>query len=114
GEPAKKSGILVKSKSNTHNVSIEVVPLKIDPDEKFFIIVFEEVKEPVVQRSNVAFTKDKYIKQLQDELNIVKEDMRAIIEEQEANNEELQSANEEIVSSNEELQSINEELETSK
>jgi len=114
GEPAKKSGILVKSKSNTHNVSIEVVPLKIDPDEKFFIIVFEEVKEPVVHSSNIAFTKDKYIKQLQDELNIVKEDMRAIIEEQEANNEELQSANEEIVSSNEELQSINEELETSK
>jgi two-component system CheB/CheR fusion protein len=54
------------------------------------------------------------MKQLEAELNQLREDMRSIVEEQEAANEELQSVNEEIVSSNEELQSINEELETSK
>jgi two-component system CheB/CheR fusion protein len=54
------------------------------------------------------------LKQLEDELNTMREDLRSFIEAQEAANEELQSVNEEIVSSNEELQSINEELETSK
>jgi two-component system, chemotaxis family, CheB/CheR fusion protein len=54
------------------------------------------------------------IRQLENEVISVREEMRTLLEEQEAANEELQSANEEIVSSNEELQSINEELETSK
>jgi len=114
GEPMKKSGIQVKNKTNTIYVSIEVAPLKIEADEKLFMIIFEETKEPVIQDVKALITKDKYVKQLEDELTSTREDMRAIVEEQEANVEELQSANEEIVSSNEELQSINEELETSK
>jgi len=114
GEPVKKSGLQVKNKNETHSVAIEVLPIKSDTEERLFIVVFEEIKEPSVTDIKSAFSRDKYIKQLQDELAAVREDMRAIVEDQEASNEELQSANEEIVSSNEELQSINEELETSK
>jgi two-component system CheB/CheR fusion protein len=76
-------------------------------------VIFQETEAaPHPEIKN--FSKDKLVKQLQEELRTVREDMRTIVEEQEASNEELQSANEEIVSSNEELQSINEELETSK
>src|SRR5690242_20704450 len=114
GEPVKKSGLQVKNNNTNYPVAIEVIPIKSDTEEKLFIVVFEEIKEPTVTDIKTAFSRDKYIKQLQDELASVREDMRAIVEDQEASNEELQSANEEIVSSNEELQSINEELETSK
>jgi two-component system CheB/CheR fusion protein len=114
GQPIKKSGIVLKNKTNSINATIEVIPLKINVDEKLFMIIFEETKEPVSGSSKSTFTRDKLVKQLEDELTSAREDMRAITEEQEASMEELQSANEEVVSSNEELQSINEELETSK
>jgi two-component system CheB/CheR fusion protein len=112
-QPMKKSGLEMNSNGQGHQVAIEVLPLKADSEERLFLVIFDLVRtSPATDHK--PFTKDKMVKQLQDELNSVKEDMRSIIEEQEASNEELQSANEEIVSSNEELQSINEELETSK
>src|SRR5688572_15901418 len=78
------------------------------------MVMFDQLSTGPHAETKGSFSKDKLVKQLQEELNVAREDMRAILEEQEAANEELQSANEEIVSSNEELQSINEELETSK
>jgi two-component system CheB/CheR fusion protein len=97
-------------------INIEAVPFQQQTDsvEKYFLVVFDEsfVLSPDAIQANL--TKDKKVKQLEDELTTLREDMRSILEEQEAANEELQSVNEEIVSSNEELQSINEELETSK
>src|SRR5205085_5666090 len=71
-------------------------------------------QEQTPAESQLSNSKDKRVKQLEDELAALRDDMRSIVEAQEAAVEELQSANEEIVSSNEELQSINEELETSK
>lgn len=112
GEPFKKTGLEIKHNGNTRRVSIEVVPLKTDSQERLFLVVFQDLPDTAEKPS--AATKDKLVKQLQEELTALREDMRSMIEEQEASNEELQSANEEIVSSNEELQSINEELETSK
>jgi two-component system CheB/CheR fusion protein len=114
GERTKKTGLEIKDKDVTRHISIEVLPLKSEEGELLYMVVFEEVHTPMLGEIKPSLLKDKLVKQLQDELNAVKEDMRSIIEEQEASNEELQSANEEIVSSNEELQSINEELETSK
>lgn len=97
----------------TRTVKIEVVPLPSNNDDSLFLIILKEggVSAAEVQAS---FSKDLFVRKLQDELEAVRNDMRAFIDEQEANKEELQSANEEIISSNEELQSINEELETSK
>jgi two-component system, chemotaxis family, CheB/CheR fusion protein len=110
----KKNGLEMNNNGQIQQVSIEVLPLKADSEDRLFLVVFELVRGNSLADAKTSFSKDKLVKQLQDELNAVKEDMRSIIEEQEASNEELQSANEEIVSSNEELQSINEELETSK
>ena len=109
----RKADIEMNSGKQTHNVTIEVVPLKADSEERLFLVIFG-LSNAELTSVKSSLSKDKLVKQLQDELNAVRDDMRSIIEEHEASNEELQSANEEIVSSNEELQSINEELETTK
>ncbi|HYE55452.1 MAG TPA: PAS domain S-box protein, partial [Chitinophagaceae bacterium] len=114
GESIKKAGLEIKHHNQLHQVSIEVTPMKSDGEEKLFLVIFQELPSNIEAGVRPSLTKDKLVKQLQDELNAVKENMRSIIEAQEASNEELQSANEEIISSNEELQSINHELETSK
>lgn len=114
GQTVRKDGLVVDVNNTPIQVAIEVVPLKTDLDEQLFLVIFYKIDIPETVAGKDALSKDKRVKQLEEELRAVKEDMRSIIEEQEASNEELQSANEEIVSSNEELQSINEELETSK
>jgi two-component system CheB/CheR fusion protein len=113
-QPVRKTGLEVKLKNQTHQIAIEAIPIKTGSDEKLTLIVFEETFPPLVSATDAADARNRRIRQLEDELATLREDMRSIIEEQEASTEELQSANEEIISSNEELQSINEELETSK
>ena len=112
GETVKKSGIEINQNGKILHINIEVLPLKIEADEPYFLVAFDEA--PVPPETEITSIKDKRVKQLEGELSALKDDMRTIVEAQEAAVEELQSANEEIVSSNEELQSINEELETSK
>jgi len=114
GKVIKKTGLEIRHNDSVRAVSFEVTPLRSDGDETLFLVVFEEVTGPALPAGKASFSKDTLVKQLQDELTGLREDMRSIVEEHEASVEELQSANEEIVSSNEELQSINEELETSK
>jgi two-component system, chemotaxis family, CheB/CheR fusion protein len=111
----KKAGLELKGDDTGMTVTLEVVPLKEQSEEKLFLIVFQKaLQQSSEEMRKSSFSKDQTVKKLQKELEATKDDMRSILEEQEASNEELQSANEEIVSSNEELQSINEELETSK
>ncbi|RYZ28911.1 MAG: PAS domain S-box protein [Chitinophagaceae bacterium] len=117
GEAEKKSWEESGKNNQVKVISIEAVPIKYDTDtiEKHFLLVFDEQILDAKQVSSPSNTsKDKRVKQLEDELAALREDMRSVLEEQEAAHEELQSVNEEIISSNEELQSINEELETSK
>lgn len=52
--------------------------------------------------------------ELEDELRVLRRELRETVEAFESSNEELKASNEEVVSINEELQSANEELETSK
>jgi two-component system CheB/CheR fusion protein len=113
-EAFRKSGIAIKHNGGSKLVTIEVAPMKTNSEEQHFLVVFREMDTMMDVSKGSATSKDKHVKQLEQELERVREDMRSIVEEQEAANEELQSANEEIVSSNEELQSLNEELETSK
>ncbi|QJW89648.1 PAS domain-containing protein [Spirosoma taeanense] len=113
-EPVRKEGLNVKIRSKTHYVAIEAVPLRTDAEEQLFLILFEETVPTVSTGTSSTDAGNLRIRQLEEELATMREDMRSIIEEQDSSNEELQLANEEIISSNEELQSINEELETSK
>jgi len=101
-------------------VNLEVMPLKIEGEEPFLVIVFtghqqmEFIEYSKQEGKFISSAKDRRIKKLEEELAAARADMSSITHDQEAANEELQSANEEIVSSIEELQSLNEELETSK
>ena len=113
GLKVKKPGLEIKHKGVVHQVSIEVLPLKPDNEERLFLVLFEET-QPATNDPQAFLSRDEQVRKLQEELMTVREDMRSIVEDQEASTEELQSANEEIISSNEELQSMNEELETSK
>ncbi|GAB2779325.1 hypothetical protein GCM10027275_23580 [Rhabdobacter roseus] len=115
GKPVRKAGLEIKDRdATTHQVAIEVVPLRNQGEQFLYLVLFEEMPPSFVSDTKSTTVGNRRIKELEEELAAVREDMHSIIEEQEASNEELQSANEEIVSSSEELQSINEELETSK
>lgn len=114
GVPVKKDGLDIIYQNQPYKIAVEAVPIKSEDNEFFFLVVFEQVPMPLAATADSDGTDNERARQLERELQALREDMRAIVESQEAANEELQSANEEIVSSNEELQSINEELETSK
>ncbi len=121
----RKEGVLVELDGTLRTANFEILPVKNNGKERYYLIVFEEGKplqkttagkpEPRVRKGEVKAS-DVEIENahLREELDATREYLQSIIEEQRTTNEELRSANEEIQSSNEELQSINEELETAK
>ncbi len=121
-QTVKKTGIEMNREIDGNvmrNITIEVVPLKVDGDEPLLIVIFSGMPEelidvPANSPTDNSIAKDRRIKKLEEEIAAARSDMNSIARDQEAVNEELQSANEEVISSNEELQSLNEELETSK
>jgi two-component system CheB/CheR fusion protein len=117
----RKEGIRVQRDGHLWDVSLEVVPIKSDLGERFFLVLFQEtpVREPAGREAGgqaPASGRRQSIEdaRLRQDLQATKESLQSMIQEQEAINEELKSANEEALSSNEELQSTNEELETAK
>ena len=117
----RKEGIRVQRDGHLWDVSLEVVPIKSDLGERFFLVLFQETpaREPAGPETGgqgPATGRRQAIEdaRLRRDLQATKESLQSMIQEQEAINEELKSANEEALSSNEELQSTNEELETAK
>jgi two-component system CheB/CheR fusion protein len=121
----RKTGIELKINSVVKHISLEIVPLNIDPaaiggNEPLLLILFSEQEQAEIysqqlnNSSKNSLAKDKRIKKLELELAAAHADALSFAQDQEAFTEELQSAHEEVVSSNEELQTVNEELETSK
>jgi two-component system CheB/CheR fusion protein len=117
----RKEGIRVQRDGHLWDVSVEVVPIKSDLGERFFLLLFQEtpVREPASPEAGRPAPASGRRQSLEDarlrrDLQATKESLQSMIQEQEAINEELKSANEEALSSNEELQSTNEELETAK
>jgi two-component system CheB/CheR fusion protein len=118
--PVKHSGIEFRRNGQMYDLSVEVVPLRMEPlEERFFAVIFREgaalPSQPGEGKSKQSSSRVRMeLRRVKHDLLATKESMQSIIEEQEATNEELKSANEEIQLSNEELQSTNEELETAK
>ncbi len=117
--PVRTNGVLIKRNGHTNEASLEVVPLKGQAGERFFLVLFQETRVADSEASGTPASKAKSsrpgeaeVGRLERELQTTKANLQSIIEEHEATNEELKSANEEVLSSNEELQSTNEELET--
>ncbi|HEV8657213.1 MAG TPA: CheR family methyltransferase [Thermoanaerobaculia bacterium] len=124
---ARREGIHVKNNGGTITVNIEVIPFVAGNKERFQLVIFEEVSQPIEKSaapkrwlgkkskaSKGESDGGSQLSRLKRELEATREYLQSIIEEQETMNEELRSANEETQSSNEELQSTNEELETAK
>jgi two-component system CheB/CheR fusion protein len=114
-----KEGIRVEREGHLWDVRLEVVPIKSDLGERYFLILFQETPahEPAgAEAGGQAPATDRWRlredERLRQDLQATKESLQSMIQEQEAINEELKSANEEALSSNEELQSTNEELVT--
>jgi len=120
GRASYKEGIIVNLNGDSREIAIEVIPIRGNGKEAYYLIVFKEhPSTPITEKTkspegkNILFGVKK-IASLEGQLREARESIKIITEDFEATREELQSANEEVLSSNEELQSINEELETSK
>ncbi len=121
GRPSKKEGIVMGVNGGSVEVGIEVLPMRTNGKDVYYLIIFKETKVPVPDedKTQPILTKnnpvtEKRITNLETQIKESRDSIRIMTEDFEATREELQSANEEVLSSNEELQSINEELETSK
>lgn len=119
-KPAYKEGIIIHTKKERQQLTLEVAPIRTEGDP-FFLVVFRE-SIPVAKAKGTTRKKQKIaewpngdiITKLEEELILSRELIRTTNEEYESTYEELQTNNEQILSSNEELQSVNEEMETSK
>ena len=112
GQPRRLDG------DERHAVTISAHPVKKrSSDESLALLIFkrEEVEEEEAEPdlSGMEPSARNWIKALESELMLVREELRQTVKELELSNEQLQSANEELQSSNEELKSTNEELQTS-
>lgn len=115
GNPVRKDGLEVKTKTTSYLVSIEVTLVNMQSSGiGYLLVLFYEYPSTANITVISAAGKKQIQYKLEQEITTLREDMTAIIEDREAANEELQTANEEIVSSNEELHTVNEELQTSK
>ena len=113
GESPSHKSVLVRFPDRDISVCIECVELSAD-DERLFLLTFIEHDDVEAPVSASGEDDSKYVRQLENELAIVQEDLQTTVEELETSNEELKASHEEAVAANEELQSANEELETSR
>jgi two-component system CheB/CheR fusion protein len=117
-ETIARRGLQVKSEGGFDVVDVHVSPLSEPETLAGLLLVTFERKTPTTvaasdEPSDVPIPSDR-IRELETELQHVRENLQGTIEELETSNEELKSTNEELQSTNEELQSANEELETSR
>lgn len=101
-------------KDQPYLVSFEII--LIENDEQNLMIIFYKNALPVTdpdKRKKQKNVDQIRIQDLENELSLLRNDVKRITEEHQIVLEELQTTNEELMSSGEELQAMNEELETS-
>jgi two-component system CheB/CheR fusion protein len=116
---AVRDNIELEGGDKSEFVRITVEPLHDDGNESLYLVVFGDLRAPLLHEERPAKqrkgkARDANVEQLERELRETRERLQSMAEEYETAIEELKSSNEEMVSVNEELQSTNEELETSK
>jgi two-component system CheB/CheR fusion protein len=97
-------------------IDIHVRPVFRDGDmaKGFMLVVFEPTSAQDIKEEIVLSSDEPVARQLEDELQRVKKQLRASTEQHEFQAEELKASNEELQAMNEELRASSEELETSK
>jgi two-component system CheB/CheR fusion protein len=103
------------SEEERFTLDVTIRPLSAPPAlDGTVMIVFRDVPVPPIGRSRRRRTRASVDPALHDELLRANEEVRILRQEMRASQEELESANERLQVTNEELQSANEELTTSK
>ena len=94
-------------------VDLHVRPMHpADAAHGFFLVLFHKINAPLSQEA--AISRNHVInRELDEELQFLKEQLHATVEQYEAATEELKASNEELQAMNEEMRSAAEELETS-
>lgn len=119
GEPVDDSPANVKFEERSQLVRVDCLSLS-DQDgegDANYLVTFVEASGQLHLSGREAAGSDDgddYVRQLENELDVVREDLQTTVEELQTSNEELKASHEEAMASNEELQSANEELETSR
>jgi two-component system CheB/CheR fusion protein len=117
GRAARSRPIPVQINGLPQAVVLDVRPALNAEEEGFALVVFEEQtaarEDAGAETSGEAATAGRR-RELEIELDLLRQRMQAIIEDHESSQEEMKAANEEFQSANEELRSTMEELETSK
>src|SRR5262249_29441499 len=116
---AVREDVVLEMDGRTDYVRISVEPMRDDPNEGLYLVVFTDLRTAVpreepASKGRKGRGRDAGSEQIETELRDTRDRLQSMIEEYETAIEELKSSNEEMVSVNEELQSTNEELETSK
>ena len=107
GEDARSSG-------DEAGVRLTVTPVSGPPDDRVLLVAIETASDVQAVLPLAGHGDDWLLQQMEQELNVTREDLQRTIERMRISNEEAKAANEEIMAMNEELQSSNEELESSK
>ncbi len=112
GETEAKETAVITRGGEKVGVTIQAHPVTLD-DTKLFLVTFTD--QPAAPATLVLNAQDgDATRQLEQELETTRADLRNTISDYELSTEELKAVNEEAMSMNEEFQSTNEELETSK
>ncbi|MBF0170840.1 MAG: PAS domain-containing protein [Nitrospinae bacterium] len=117
GETLKLTNIRFTGDKEQREVQLRIKPIPGKKgQEPLVVVIFEESSvrerkgEGEAQTYDISKEAEQRIIDLDQELQLTRENLQATIEELETANEELQATNEELLASNEELQSTNEEL----
>ncbi len=104
---------LVEIDGQPESVAVHVRPMpEEDPAKGFFLVLFQKQAEPGPK--SVPPPPSDVTRELDREIQYLKEQLNSTVEQSEAAGEELKASNEELQASNEEMRSATEELETSK
>ncbi len=110
GEETRRVDVVVQhlpdEKTHSSHYHVSLVPQHLTSSSP----VTSSESKTFLQDDQSVRTLQKYITDLDGELQLTKENLQTTVEELQTSNEELQATNEELLASNEELQSTNEEL----
>jgi two-component system CheB/CheR fusion protein len=108
-----ENDVHMKKDNGFESVQIVVTPQAGGDLGQLFLVVFHAMPTNN-QAIDKRQTKDILVRQLEEELQVTRDDLLDSIEKYDAITADLKNSNEQIVLSNEELRSLNEELESSK
>jgi two-component system CheB/CheR fusion protein len=111
GAPVEITHAVAEIEGVTRRIDITVQPAQdLAPD--LMLVVFHEKEEAVAAQPTRRPDTDGIIRQLEQENEHLREQLREMLEQQDAGTEELKASNEELQAMNEELRSATEELDT--